>query len=78
MAFGLAGALFWMKRGSAPAARKQRIMEVLVAAEKGWPLRMKGQPARYAPARWIMGMPQMKFMGVMMAASPAGMKASRQ
>ena len=69
---------FWMNRGSAPAARKQRTIEVLVAAAKGWPLRIQGQPIRYAPARWIMGMPQMKFMGVMIAARPPGIQESRQ
>ena len=69
---------FWTKRGSAPAARKQRTIDVFVAAANGCPLRIHGQPVRYAPARWIIGMPQMKFIGVMIAASPAGMNASRQ
>ena len=53
-------------------------MVVFVAAAKGCPLKIQGHPTRYAPARWIIGMPQMKFIGVMMAASPAGMNASRQ
>src|SRR5262249_9730032 len=69
---------FWMNRGSAPAAKKQRTIEALVAAANGWPLRIQGQPIRYAPARWIIGIPQMKFIGVMIAASPPGIHASRQ
>jgi hypothetical protein len=39
---------------------------------------MNGTPARYAPTRWMPGMPQMKFIGEMITETPAGTHGLRQ